>query len=68
MTKSPQLGFSSQHVFSNLMPNTNYQFEVEAKNEQNKTFVRTLTVVTKNIGKISFCSTTDNTRHHLALL
>jgi len=57
MKSSQQLNFSKQNFFSNLSPNTIYQFEIEARNEQSKTSIKTLTVITKSVGKISLLLT-----------
>jgi len=54
MTSSPQMEFITHNAFSNLMPNTAYHFEVEAKNEHNQSSTKALTVITNNIGKIFF--------------
>jgi len=49
------------------MPNTRYQFEVEARNEQNKISIEELTIMTENIGKISLFSTKNCAQYHSAL-
>jgi len=53
MKSSPPVNFGKNKFFPNLMPSTSYQFEVEARNEQNISSTKILTVMTGNIGEIS---------------
>jgi len=53
MKSSPPVNFGENKFFPNLMPSTSYQFEVEARNEQNINSTKILTVMTGNIGEIS---------------
>jgi len=46
--------FLTHNIFPNLMPNTMYHFEVEARNEQNQSSTKTLTVITDNTGENLF--------------